>query len=427
MKKPIFFVSSTIFDFGDLRGAIKYQLESLGNVVLASEFNDFKKPLDVHSYEACLASIEQCDYFILLIGSRVGGWYDATNRISITQQEYRRAYELQQQGRLRIITFVRSEVWQARESQKELEKHLEQLGLADELKRSISGYPNKFASDARFIISFIEEVGRNAETRDAIRTGGTLPKGNWIHIFRDFSDVMSVLRTLLFAGLPSEEAAHRKLLQNELTSILQATLWKKDGVVGSPKAAIQRFSMAAQITAELHESSKVRVPAKEWDQFCVLIIHLLGVRLNALFLESALRSPLLLDFDGQEGTYRETEAYKLLGALMDEVRSFNSANSAETLSLILSLTPRSHPPKPAEVTLNAMRLSRLIFLSYRWANIVELASALLHILDGKANHPLALLPFSPIAGMDEQIIKERVRREDVAAFLSSATSPSPGA
>ncbi|MCK4813603.1 MAG: DUF4062 domain-containing protein, partial [Candidatus Marinimicrobia bacterium] len=62
MKKPTFFISSTIYDFSDLRSAIKYYLESQGCKILASEYNDFDKPLDKHSYDACLESIKQADY-----------------------------------------------------------------------------------------------------------------------------------------------------------------------------------------------------------------------------------------------------------------------------------------------------------------------------------------------------------------------------
>ena len=116
------------------------------------------KPLDVHSYEACLKAIAVADYFILLIGARVGGWYDEKNKISITQQEYREAYRLHTAGRLKIIAFVRSEVWQAREDRKALAAHLESLNIAAELRTNIAAYPNKFASDSQFIADFINEV-----------------------------------------------------------------------------------------------------------------------------------------------------------------------------------------------------------------------------------------------------------------------------
>ena len=73
-------LSSTIFDFKVLRSAIKYALEVRGCEVLASEFNDFTVDSSSHRYEACLTNIAKADYFVLLIGSRVGGNYPLASR-----------------------------------------------------------------------------------------------------------------------------------------------------------------------------------------------------------------------------------------------------------------------------------------------------------------------------------------------------------
>jgi hypothetical protein len=220
MKKPTIFLSSTIYDFRDLRSALKHYLEQQGCEVLASEFNDFRKPLDAHSYDACLAALHKADYFILLIGSRVGGWYDPAQKISITQQEYRSAYELHKQGRLNIIAFVRSEVWQVREDRKALERHLAELNKEESEKDQILAYPNKFATDAQFISAFIDEVGRSNETKTAIASGGARPTGNWIHVFRDFPEIIEAVQPLIFAGLPADEASFRTALEGELLEIL---------------------------------------------------------------------------------------------------------------------------------------------------------------------------------------------------------------
>ena len=48
-------------------------------------------------------------------------------------------------------------------------------------------YPSKFTSDAEFISSFIEEVGKNMETKSAIALGSSRPTGNWIHVFKDYA------------------------------------------------------------------------------------------------------------------------------------------------------------------------------------------------------------------------------------------------
>ena len=72
MDKPNVFVSSTIYDFADLRSALKYWLEEMGFGVRMSEFNDFVKDSSENSYDACFKAIEECDYYILLIGSSWG-------------------------------------------------------------------------------------------------------------------------------------------------------------------------------------------------------------------------------------------------------------------------------------------------------------------------------------------------------------------
>ena len=54
--KPVFFISSTIYDFADLRSSVKWWLEENEYLVNASEYNDFNKPLNKNSYEACLSA-----------------------------------------------------------------------------------------------------------------------------------------------------------------------------------------------------------------------------------------------------------------------------------------------------------------------------------------------------------------------------------
>ena len=66
-NKPRIYVSSTIYDFSDLRSALKYWLEEFDFEVQMSEFNDFEVNLDLNSFQACLDSIKNCNYFILLI------------------------------------------------------------------------------------------------------------------------------------------------------------------------------------------------------------------------------------------------------------------------------------------------------------------------------------------------------------------------
>jgi len=160
--KPVVFVSSTIHDFRDLRTAIRYYLEELGYEVLLSEYNDFPKPLDENAYEACLATIERADYYILLIGSRVGALYDAANKISITRMEYRKAYKLASSGKLRIIAFLRDELWKVKTDREALLKFLEsengRWDLSEGDRQRIADHPSPLLDDAKTIFGFIKSL-----------------------------------------------------------------------------------------------------------------------------------------------------------------------------------------------------------------------------------------------------------------------------
>ncbi len=124
MKRPTVFVSSTIYDFSDLRSALKYWLSEMGFNAQLSEYNDFQKNINTNSYEACLESVSECDYFVLFIGTRRGGLYPNED-ISITRKEYEVAYELARAGKIKkLIVFIRQNVWDVKEDRKSLHKLL---------------------------------------------------------------------------------------------------------------------------------------------------------------------------------------------------------------------------------------------------------------------------------------------------------------
>lgn len=181
MSKPIIFISSTILDFADLRSALYYQLTEMGYEVLVSEQNDFPVIRDKDSYTTCLKNIERCQFFILLIGSRVGGKYD--DKISITRREYQIAYELTKTDKIKIIPFVRRSVWDHRERVKELASFLKHEKMNAEEINKIAYSKSHFAHDSQHIIGFINEVTHSNEMKLAVETCGERPKGNWIHIF----------------------------------------------------------------------------------------------------------------------------------------------------------------------------------------------------------------------------------------------------
>jgi len=417
-KRPTFFLSSTIYDFRDLRGAIKYMLEDRGCRVLASEFNDFDGNLDQHSYEACLGNIDQADHFILLVGGRVGGWYDEPNRVSITQQEYRHAYERHKAGALKIVTLVRDEVWQLREDRKALARHLAKLDMTDKERKQVASFQSRFATDAEFVGAFLTEIGRNRETAAAVREGTDKPTGNWIYQFRDFRDVADVLHPLTFGGLTADEAAYRKALQHELIGILKRLLLKYEGEALDPRYAVIKHWEKYGLRESPKEGAWVRLPGHDWGQFSTIMFALLGLSpFELVVVADALTSSLFLKYDGSTGGYEQTDAYRALAKLVEEIRLFNSRLTVETLTPLIECSPRSRGGADVPVEISAHKLATLHGLALRWVNIVSLSRSLIVHLHGQEFTMPGLMPFSPVHGLEAKLDIELPNEDDVRRWV----------
>ena len=416
-RRPTFFLSSTIYDFRDLRSAIKFCLEERGCKVLASEYNDFGINLDRNSYEACLSNIQQADYFVLLIGARVGGWYDETQRVSITQQEYRVAYELHKKGKLRLVSFVRSEVWQHKEHRKELAQFLKESGIADAEREVVFRSPSKFANDAEFVSKFILEVGRNIETGQAVRMGIPKPTGNWIHQFRDFRDIQDVLANLAFTGLTSEEAAYRKALQHELLIVMSSLLAKADGTIIDLRPVLKRGLDDHPITREIRDSGRITIDLEKWNSFATVFYQIMGLKFTPVVINDALTSTIFLEYDGEKGAFVHSAAYDALTRLWDEMKRFRSLATSDVFVVLEETSPRSIGRGTGSYVLQAEKVGLLYSLAHRWINIVSLTEALILHLDGQLFQMPKLMPISPILDFEEVYQSERVSPAELRDYM----------
>lgn len=418
MKRPTFFISSTIYDFKDLRSALKFYLEDQGYKVLASEFNDFTKSVDKHSYDACLSAIRSADYFILLIGDRIGGWYDETARISITQREYREAYELHCAGKLKILNFVRASVWQVREDRRELAKYLKSLPIDIVLQKDISNYPSKFASDAKFLSDFIAEISRSHETKLSVQGEGPTPTGNWVHVVNGFKDIIDVLEGQLLSLIPVEEITQKRLLRRELRDFVSQALFKsKAGAVHSPRAAIDLFHEEHPIIIKPKLKTFTTVAVKRWNMISLLSFHLSPLQFHPVVLPHAISRATFLEFDLTTDSYKETIVYEAFLQLQNEIRKFNRLNTKDTLSIVYEHLPKNGALKREFIDIETMKLVLLLSLFDRWVNILELSRSLLRYLDGNPFEMTSLRPDSPIHGMSEELNAERPTGAEIDKYL----------
>ncbi len=419
MNRPTFFISSTIYDFHDLRSAIKFFLEEQGCKVLASECNDFKKSFDKHSYQACLDSIKQADYFVLLVGSRVGGWYSKDEKISITQKEYREAYKLQSEGSLKIINFVRSDIWNLRFDRSDLEKYLDTIELDATISKSIAHHPTKRMDDPGFIIQFIDEISRNSDTKAALDGKSEFPKGNWIHHFNTFRDITDVLQPEVFDGAPIEEAVMKRLLLSELRQILKKCLVKLgDDSIYSPENTIRLFYQEHNVEKVVNEYSYFPVLTKRWEQIRTFSVHLIALKLSPLILPQSLSSSVFLDFDHSKGVYTDNAVYKALHTLHQEIQAFNEQIASGILSVVLEKYRTEQINNIDYAQLEVQSMLGILSLFRRWSNIVTISKAIIHHLNGNVFVMPEIFDKSPIPSMNDELKNEIPTDEELDRFIN---------
>lgn len=325
MVRPRVFISSTIYDFHDLRSALKYWLEESGYEVLMSESCDFEKDSSKNSYDACLETIKECDYFVLLIGGRVGGWYDEST--SITRKEYQIAYESAQDGRIkRMIPFVRQHIWDVLEDRKALIKTLEDLDIQENGlpvgKRLVAYHDSKLIKDAEHIMTFLDEVTRKDDFKK-----GDKPRFNWINSFTSFEDIVNVLNIELNLKVDmARRVAERNIKTALARNLSNLTEKSKDGIIATfigfesirnkliaeRKAAIANLSMDYQIAIEQKESQNI---------FEAAMFYKVGVQeLDSTIFEDAVKSGNFMTYSKDKETYIETGVCKALRDIIFEIK-----------------------------------------------------------------------------------------------------------
>jgi Domain of unknown function (DUF4062) len=166
MASPRVFISSTCYDLKHIRENLKYLIKTIGyDPILSEEGGVFYDP-KLHTEDACLAEIPNCQLFILIIGGRFGS-KSIKGGHSITNSEYKEAVQL------KIPVFALVEQAVRNDFQVFLKNRENEQIDADKII-----YPSV---DNAKIFNFIEEVSNHSVN-------------NALVPFRDFSDIESYLR-----------------------------------------------------------------------------------------------------------------------------------------------------------------------------------------------------------------------------------------
>ncbi|WP_435018587.1 DUF4062 domain-containing protein [Tundrisphaera sp. TA3] len=423
--KPKIFISSTIYDFRDLRSAIKYWLEELDYEVFLSEFNDFPKLPDQNSYDACIQAIEMADYFILLVGGRVGGWFDQKQRISITRLEYRTAYRKLTEGRLKILTFVRQEIWDIKEDRKALSDFLQRessqnLELDNPIIAELPNHPSKAINDPKDLFDFLREISRADEMKAAIKGESAFPAGNWVHTFANFRDIIDSLKVAFNINYSVRRITLAANLRHELLGNIKALLGKVKGV---PTPQYMWTSAArSQLKGGVDDTSIYKGNSLSNLAIFCLIGAKAGDRLAVHFLNEALSSGEFLDFNPEDDKYQVGPLQETLIALRDQIDRLNSLEKLIDIQYRYRFVEKFKTFKgQTKVPIPNLELVQIFSIHDCQSNIFEILLRLFKYFGSGEDRlsTLELRPPSPFDGETLLMSKEKPSTEEVESWLST--------
>lgn len=264
------FLSSTIKDLADLRSAVKFWLEENGFEVFASEWPDFPHRLDRPAVEAALAPIGDCDYYILIIGTRAGTIVEDTG-LSVTRTEFRRARELRRRsGRPQMLHLVRSEV----------------------ASMSRVGSPGTSTDETdRAVLAFLDEVATEERPGDP----------NWLRSFSTFREAVDAIRATLRISGPLRRRALEANLVREIASNTQELLLRTTDGRTVPKFAWLTQDHVA-VPPRVGDSIDVGYPGtRRIFEFYISLPRTASLSRSAL--EQAVTSGEFLEYDPRTGTF----------------------------------------------------------------------------------------------------------------------------
>lgn len=340
--KPTFFISSTIYDFKDLRSCVKWWLEEFGYKVNASEYNDFDKPLDDNSYESCLRAVDKSDYFILFIGERFGGMYD--KNISITQMEYRYAYQRMLEGKIKLINFVRQDT----------------LTKMDVYKESIKGASIDFENldkpsmEKHRIHLFIQDVCRIDDMKNGVK-----PKNNWLHKFNGFPEIQEVIKAELDDRIGLSYKAKRFIIAEELVSNLKTYL-KKDAEYGLLPCGFLSQELFSGFKLDL-DTPTIELSRQQQVNLGIFYISFWQSRkMRTSRIEKIYNDGFFLEYDNESNDYVSKDFNKLASSVLNYYTSINNLhyklyeNYAEVITQLAN-NPQRRARVSASLIVNAIR------------------------------------------------------------------------
>ncbi|NVK74929.1 MAG: DUF4062 domain-containing protein [Oceanospirillaceae bacterium] len=212
MAIPKVFISSTCFDLSEIREQLSKFVSSFGFDPILSDHGDVFYHPELHTHEACVHEVSNCQLFILIIGGRYGGSYTVDKTKSITNAEYEAAIN----HGIPVFTYIKKDVLS--------DHHIYTTNSKSEIANQIT-YPSiTKQTDSLSIFNFINQVRRQN-------------KNNSYEGFDNFGKIESHLRKqwagMFFDFLRTKEIKSQIDATNHLLTNLKSSNAKLEELVKS--------------------------------------------------------------------------------------------------------------------------------------------------------------------------------------------------
>ncbi len=202
MAIPKVFVSSTCFDLKEVRDSLSRFIKSYGFDPILSEHGDVFYHPDLHTHEACVHEVSNCQLFILIIGGRFGGTYLHDKEKSITNAEY----EAAKASNIPVFTYIKKGVYD--------NHHTYQANKNKEFIKDMD-FPNiEKQENSLDIFNFIDQV-RKSKVNNAFETFETSIEIE-IHLRKQWAG-------MFFDYLKNREVREQVNVANLMLSTLQTS------------------------------------------------------------------------------------------------------------------------------------------------------------------------------------------------------------
>jgi hypothetical protein len=298
-NQPSVFISSTIKEFRDLRSAIAFTLNEQGFIVYQSEASDFDIKGDRTAIDECFENINNCDYYILLIGNKRGNLFE--DGVSITRQEYRVARRaFMASGRPRLFFYLR------RDTERSL-----QSSRTEQLASGID--------DPEHLKLFIEEI----------KQPGIEGAPNFLTLFDDFKELMQTLVIRMNLGRNLSEKLVRYSLLSELLSNLTHVVTRSGISVFLPHHFMSKVRERLNISANDIYGQITVEDDLMLDLGMALIGRTRGEELSTKIIEVALNQGIFLTFDHVSGSLQESKLHIALKQIFRDIQSLRYLDRPE--------------------------------------------------------------------------------------------------